>query len=172
MLFAICLTLFFCSTTISAAMHIDSKIDSKTEWLEKALHRKLDEQAIPQKPKRPFREQLQLALKFKRPRKFKPKQKALVRIGKIFRYSDYVTEWDIISENTAILASQEYIRGYRLYKWELRQRSTLYLFVYGLGAILVLGLILRILSTFITVSVFTQIWESSISFPRVSCTSY
>ncbi len=142
------------------ARFVAEKTDSKTEWLEKALHRKLDQQAIPQKPKRPFREQLQLALKFKRPRKFEPKQKALVRIGKIFRYSDYVTEWDIISENTAILASREFVRGYRLYKWELRQRSTLYLFVYGLGAILILGLILRILSTFITAPVFTQIWES------------
>jgi len=142
------------------ARFVAGKTASRTDWLEKALHRKLDEQAIPQKPKRPFREQLQLALKFKRPRKFKPKQKALVRIGKIFRYSDYVTEWDIISENTAILASQEYIRGYRLYKWELRQRSSLYFFVYGLGAILVLGLILRILSTLITSPVFTQIRES------------
>ena len=99
--------------------------------LERAVNHNVDKDLFPPRQEVNYFKWLFKIFDLKRPEQFEPQMNLGRRLVSIFKSRKYLTQWEIIKRNLAVLRSQEYVRAYRLYRQEQKQRSSIYIFSGG-----------------------------------------
>jgi hypothetical protein len=99
--------------------------------LERAVNHNVDKDLFPPRQEANYFKWFFKIFDLKRPEQFEPQMNLGRRLVSIFKSRKYLTQWEIIKRNLAVLRSQEYVRAYRLYRQEQKQRFSIYIFSGG-----------------------------------------